>query len=46
MAVFRSIGGFYDPLRLLSALGDRSPVVLKQETEKNTSNPTLIQASP
>ena len=46
MAVFSYIEGFYNPLRLHSALGYRSPIAFEQETEKDTSSPALIKQAP
>jgi len=46
MAVFSYIEGFYNTLRLHSALGYRSPVAFKQETEEDTSSSTLIKQAP
>ena len=46
MAVFSYIEGFYNLLRLHSALGYRSPLVFEQVTETDTSNQTLLSQVP
>ncbi len=46
MAVFSYTEGFYNPLRLHSALGYRSPVAFEHETEKDTSSSRLIKQVP